>query len=157
MIEENNIIGKVPVKVKNITLCFISFPQEEIIRIFQNKFKPINLYRLCHMQSLQFNAFQDLKKIGIEDGMVKLWKMLGTYKNFKKSFFEVWANVFHNYIIILVSPLGKEALDFYAVIQEFYSSIYKLSTVYEWQKTVLSMAIEAHTCIITQQPTDPAK
>ena len=43
MTEEDDIIGEVPVEVKNITLRFAGLPQEEIVRIFQNKFKPINL------------------------------------------------------------------------------------------------------------------
>lgn len=49
MTEEDDIIGEVPLEVKNITLRFAGLPQEEIVRIFQTKFKPINLYRFRHM------------------------------------------------------------------------------------------------------------
>lgn len=89
--------------------------------------------------------------------MLRLGKTSGTYKDFGKSFFEVWADAFHNYTTVLVSLFGKEAPDLHAALQDFYSSIYELSTVYEWQEAVLPMAIEAHTYIIAQQPTDPAK
>lgn len=44
MSEEDDILGEVPPEVKNIILRFAGLPQEEIVRIFQNKFKPINLY-----------------------------------------------------------------------------------------------------------------
>lgn len=89
--------------------------------------------------------------------MLRLGKTSGTYKDFGESFFEVWANAFHNYTTVLVSLFGKEAPDLHAALQNFYSSIYELSTVYEWQEAVLPMAMEAHTYIIAQQPKDPAK
>lgn len=38
MIEKDNIIDKVPIKVKNIILYVASLFQKEIIRIFQNRF-----------------------------------------------------------------------------------------------------------------------
>ncbi len=89
--------------------------------------------------------------------MLKLPKTSGTYKNFGKSFYKVWADAFHNYTTILVFLFSKEVPDLYSVLVEFYTNIYKLSTVYEWQEAVLPMAIEAHTFIVAQQPTDPSK
>lgn len=74
MTEEDDIVGGVPVKVKNITLHFPALHQEEIVRISQNKFKPINHYPLRHMRGLQFNAFQDLEMIDIKDGILRLRK-----------------------------------------------------------------------------------
>lgn len=70
------------------------------------------------------------------------------YKDFEKSFYKVLADVFHNYMTILITLFGKEALDLYATLAKFYSSIYKLSMVDEWQDIVLSMAIEAHMFIV---------
>lgn len=52
MMEKDNIIGEVFVEVKNITFRYAGLPQKEIVKIFQNKFKPINLYCLCYMQGL---------------------------------------------------------------------------------------------------------
>ncbi len=60
------------------------------MRIFQNKFKLINLYRLRHMRRLRFDSLHDQDRIGIEDGMLELRKTLGTYKDFGKFFYEVW-------------------------------------------------------------------
>ncbi len=100
---------------------------------------------------------QNHDRVGIEDGMLKLRKTSGTYKDFRKSFYKVWADAFHNYTTILVSLFGKEAPDLHAALAEFYNCIYELSTVYEWHEAVLPMAIDAHTFIVTQQPTDPRK
>lgn len=63
--------------------------------------------------------------------MLKLWKMSKTYKDFKKSFYEVWADAFHNYTTILVSLFGKEAPDLHAALAKFYNCIYELLTVYK--------------------------
>ncbi len=59
VMEDDNIIGEVPQEVMNITLCFASLRQEEIVRIFHNNFKPINFYRLRHKRGLRFDTFQD--------------------------------------------------------------------------------------------------
>lgn len=57
----------------------------------------------------------------------------------------------------LVSLFGKKTPDLYSALAEFYNNVYELSTVYEWQEAVLPIAIKAHTFIVAQQPTDPAK
>lgn len=129
--DEDDITDEVPPKVMSITLRFARLPQEEIVRIFQNKFKPINLYRLRHMRGLRFDALQDHDRIGIEDGMLRLRETSGTYKDFGKSFYDVWVDVLHNYTTILVSLFGKEAPDLHSALAEFYNNIYELSTVYE--------------------------
>ena len=127
------------------------------MRIFSNKFKLINLYCLCQMRGLQFDSLHDQDRIGIEDDMLKLRKTSETYKDFGKFFYEVWADAFHNYTTILVLLFGREVPDLHSALAQFYTNIYKLSTLYEWQEAVLPMAIEANTFIVAQQPTDPSK
>ncbi len=155
--EEDDITGEVATEVISITFRFAGLLKEEIVRIFQNKFMPINLYRLRHMRGLQLDSLHDQDRIGIEDGIFKLRKTLGTYKDFDKSFYKVWADAFHNYITILVSFFGREVPDLHSALVEFYTNIFELSTVYEWQEAVLRIAIEAHTFIVAQKPTDPSK
>ncbi len=87
--EENNIQGEIPPEVPELSLQFVGFPQEEIVKIFHNKFKPINLYWLCHMRGLSFEAYQNEERIGIKDGMLKLRKSSGLYKDYHNSFYEV--------------------------------------------------------------------
>ena len=113
VIEDDDIIGEFSQEVMNITLRFTGLPKEEIVGIFHNKFKPINLYQLRQIRGLRFDTFQDQEHIGIE------------------------------------------ALNLYTALAEFCGNVYKLSTVYEWQDAVLLMAIEAHSYIVAQQPTDP--
>lgn len=44
LVEEVILTSEISPKVINITFHFAGFPQKKIIRIFHNKFKPINLY-----------------------------------------------------------------------------------------------------------------
>ncbi len=154
---EEDITGKVPTEVMSITLRFAGLLQEEIVRIFQNKFKPINLYRSRYMHELQFDSLHPQDHIGIENSVLKLRKTSRTYKDFGNSFYEVWAYAFYNYTTILVFLLGRKVPDFHSALAQFYSNIYKLFWVYEWQEAVLPMAIEAHIFIVAQEPTDPSK
>lgn len=61
-------------------------PQEEILRIFQNKFKAIYIYRLRHKRVLGYEAFQDTEQIGIEDGMLRLKGGNGVVQGFYEIF-----------------------------------------------------------------------
>ena len=89
--------------------------------------------------------------------MLKLRKISRTYKDFGKSFYEVWADVFYHYTTILVFLFSREVPDLHSALAKFYTNIYELSTVYEWQEAVLPMVIEAYPFIVAKQPTDPSK
>ncbi len=104
--EDDEIQGEIPLEVSDISLQFVRLLQEEIVKIFHNKFKPINLYSLRHMRGLSFEAYKDKERIGIEDRMLKLRKTLGSYKDYCNSFYEVWSEAFINYTSILVSLFG---------------------------------------------------
>ena len=59
------------------------------MRIFQNKFKPINLYHLCYMRGLWFETMHDKDCIGVKVGIFKLRKTSQTYKEFGKLFYKI--------------------------------------------------------------------
>ncbi len=122
--KEDDITVEVPIEVMSITFRFAGLPKEEIVRIFQNKFKPINLYRLPHTLGLQFNSLHDWDRIGIKDGMLKLRKTSRTYKDFSKSFYKAWVDAFHNNTTILVSLFGREVPNLHSALAEFYTNIY---------------------------------
>ncbi len=153
--EDDEIQGEIPLKVLDISLQFVGFPQEEIIKIFQNKFKPINLYRFRHIRRLSFEAYKDEERIGIKDGMLKLRKTLGSYKDYSNSFYEVLSEAFINYISILVPLFGATVLRLQAALTQFYGLVLQLSKVYDWKEALLPIAIEIHFHIVTQQPTNP--
>ncbi len=77
------------------------------MKIFHNRFKSINLYRLRHMRGHHYDSLHDQERIGIENGMLRLRKVSGTYKDFGKSFYEIWSENFLNYSSIMVSLFAR--------------------------------------------------
>lgn len=75
------------------------------------------------MQRLQFDSLHEHDQVDIEDGMLRFRKTSGTYKDFGKSFYEVWADAFHNYITIFVFLFGKESPNLYATLAKFYINV----------------------------------
>ncbi len=57
--DDEDLQGEVPSEVADLSPQFVGLPQEDIVKIFQNKFKLINLYRLWHMRDLNFEAYKD--------------------------------------------------------------------------------------------------
>lgn len=156
-VKKNNITSEVPFKVISIIFRFVGLLQKKNVRIFQNKFKPINLYCLSHIRGLRFNTLQDHDRIGIDDKMIRLQKTSETYKDFGKFFYNVWADAFYNYTTVFVFLFGKQALNLHSVLDKLYNNVHMLSTVYKWQDLVFPMAIEAHLFIVVQQSTDLSK
>lgn len=107
------------------------------MRIFHNKYKPINLYRLCHMRGFIYEAFQDEERIGIKYGMLKLRKASGSYKDYRTTFYEVWSESFINYTPILASLFGATAPRLQAALTQFYGAVLQLSKIYEWKEALL--------------------
>ena len=48
--EDSTDKGEIPEEVRTHSLRFTDLPQKEIVRIFNGKFKPVNLYKLRHMK-----------------------------------------------------------------------------------------------------------
>ena len=136
--------GEIPQEANRVGRQFAGLPQEEIVRICLNRFKPINLYRLRHMCGTRYEAFRDEEP-----------RTPGTYKDYGKSFMEVWSESFYNYTAIMDAFFGRVAPDLQLALLRFYGVILQLSKVYDWQEAVLPMAIEVHTHIVAQQPLDP--
>lgn len=124
--EDDEIQGEIPQEVSDLSLQFVGLPQEEIVKIFHTKFKSINLYRLRHMQGLGFEAYQDEE---VEDGMLKLRKTSGSYKDYGNNFYEVWSEAFINYTSILVLLFGTTAPRLQAALTQFYGLVLQLSKV----------------------------
>jgi cupin superfamily acireductone dioxygenase involved in methionine salvage len=76
-------------KMKSLEIRFAELSQNEIVKIFLNKFRLINLYRLQHMRRLQFESYQNLDRIEIESEILKLKKTFEIYKDFEKLIHEV--------------------------------------------------------------------
>lgn len=43
-------LGEILAKVKNLSVYFDRLPLKEVVKIFNGKFKPGNLFKLCHIR-----------------------------------------------------------------------------------------------------------
>lgn len=82
--------------------------------------------------------------------MLRLRKTSGVYKDFGKTFHEVWGEASINYTGILVALFGKEAPDLNTALINSYGSILQFSKVYGWQEALLPVAIEVHNLNTTE-------
>lgn len=81
------------------------------------------------MQSVSFEVYKNEKKIGIENGMLKLRKILGTYKNYDSSFYEVWSETFINYTSIIVFLFGAIVPRLQAALTQLFGLVLQLLKV----------------------------
>lgn len=116
-----------------------------------NCFEPINLYKLCLLRC-QDDLYRD--QIFINKGILKKWKLTGSYKNYG-TWNTFWSHAFLNYIMILIVLFGLTISTFYLALAKFHEKIIKLSTIYQWQDGLLSLALDFHIHVEEGQPTDP--
>lgn len=122
--------GEIPAEIKTLFVHFAGLPQEEVVKNFNGKFKPVNLFKLRHVKGQSYEAYYGQDHIQIEDGELRIKKSQGYYKNFDKSVHEVWAKAFINYQTIVVSFFGKTVPDLHAETRSFYQMILELSHIY---------------------------
>jgi hypothetical protein len=56
-------LNEISLKVKSHHVQFVDLSFEEIVRIFNKKFKFINLYKLRHMRELEHEFFENQDRI----------------------------------------------------------------------------------------------
>lgn len=144
--------GETPPEVRPIMARFPGLPQEQVVKIFNNKFKPMNLYQLYRGRG--FRHEEDEEGAHVVNGVLKMKKVGVTYKDFDTSFYDVWSKAFFLYSDIMFSLFGKTSPDLFSALGIFRSKIHELAQVYEWQAAVLPLTIDAHTDILITQPTE---
>ena len=102
------------------------------MKIFNIRFKLINFYHLCYICGHHYELLCDLECIGIEDEMLKLKKALSTYKNFEKSFYEVYLKSFLNYTLIMILLFAHNIAKLNISLNAFYGIIFQISQEYKW-------------------------
>lgn len=87
--DEKNESDEILSKMKTLFLRFARLSQDEIIKIFINKFKSINLYRLRHMRDRQYEKYLNDERIDFEEDILRVKKTIETYKDYEKSIHDV--------------------------------------------------------------------
>ena len=131
---------------------FSGLPEEEVVKIFKNKFKPMNLYKMRHLHG--FENTQEEDGIVVENGTLKPRKTTGTLKDFGKSVNEVWSESFVNYMLVI--NILFETPELSAALLLFYRQIMTLARRYDWLKGVLPLALGWHKYAVIRSPLDPS-
>lgn len=153
LFDEDDYTGEIPNEVKLLASQFAGLPEGEIAKIFANKFRPINLYKLRQMRGCD-DMYRD--QISIEEGTLKMKKVTGSYKDYGRDNF-LWSKAFLNYAMILMELFGITTPSLHLALHRFHREIIDLSTVYEWQGGVLPLSLDLHTHIVQSHPTDPLR
>lgn len=127
----NKNINEISSKVFALASQFAGMPQGEILKIFQNLFWPLILYKLLHLRSHD-DIYQD--QIAIEDYTLQIQRVTGSFQNYANNKV-IWSKVFLNYMSVIVvlfrctfdPPITLRLVNFYRKIPNF-------AKVYWWQK-----------------------
>lgn len=144
-------IGEIPPAALLVASRYPGLPKAEIARIFTNKFRPENLYKLRHLKGREDKDRDE--NITIENGQMKLKRVTGSLRDFGPNW-EIWSESFLNYAMVMVDFFGPTFPSLCRALLLFHAKVRKLSKIYEWQSAILPLALDFHTEITTTNHTD---
>jgi hypothetical protein len=126
-------VNEIFLEVKSHHVRFVSLSSNERIKIFNEKFKSINLYKLRHMRNLNHEFFENQNRIDFEDNdqLKNLKKTIEILKNFEKTFYEIYFETFINYQIMIISLFVKISSNLFVTLIKFYQKILELVKLYD--------------------------
>jgi hypothetical protein len=124
---------EISLEVKSHHVRFVSLLSNEIVKIFNEKFKSINLYKLRHMRDFNHEFFKNQNRIDFEknDQLKNLKKTIEIFKNFEKTFYEIYFETFINYQIMIISLFVKISSNLFVTLIKFYQKILELVKLYD--------------------------
>jgi len=151
VIAMDNNLGKNDPPIVMTTLAAHPGIAAELIRkIYDNTFVPTMLPKLRTGQGA--DAFQE-STIRIEGGELKPGPVPGKRKDFGNDAY-IWSDAFENYMSIYSQIHCPNFPTLQAAMFAFHKQIISLSRTFKWQGAVLDLAIEYHTTILENGPTD---
>lgn len=150
-VDEEEPIGEISPAALLVASRYPGLPKAKIARIFANKFRPENLYKLRHLKGREDKDREE--NVTIENGQMKLKRVTGTLRDFGTTW-DIWCESFINYSMIMVDFFGTAAPTLFRALLLFWTKIRKLGKIYAWQGAILPLAIDYHTEITTGNHTD---
>ncbi len=144
--DEEVSIGEISPIIFSVAGRYPGLPKAEIARIYENRFKPENLYKFCHLKSREDKDRDE--NITFEHGQMKIKKVTGTLCDFSNTI-NIWSDSFLNYSIVMVDFFGIAFPSLFRALLTYYSKICHLSRIYDWQHIVLPFAIDYYSEITT--------
>ena len=147
---DNNQGKNDPPIVKTTLAAHPGIAAELIRKIYDNSFAPTMLPKLRTGRGA--DAFQE-STVQIEGGELKTGPVPGRLKDFGNDSY-IWSDAFENYMSIYSQIHCPKFPTLQAAMFLFHKQIITLSQTFKWQGAVLDLAIEYHTTILENGPTD---
>lgn len=144
--DEETSIGEISPIILSVAGHYPGLPKAEIARIYENRFKPENLYKFRHLKGREDKDRDE--NITFEHGQMKIKKVTGTLRDFGNTI-EIWSDGFLNYSMVMVDFFGVAFPSLFRALLTYHSKIRHLSRIYDWQHAVLPLAIDYHSEITT--------
>ena len=136
--------------MRKVILSYPGLPWHDIHNIYQNKFKPLDLYKFRYYAGRggdkeRARIIKDIDKILI------FKKKGGLYKDFG-FISKIWFCWFLNYVVIL---LGFNIITYFFLFEPlfvFHARIIKFSDIYSWKDAILSLTIDYYIEILYDSP-----
>ncbi|MCJ1427049.1 hypothetical protein MMC29_004952, partial [Sticta canariensis] len=109
-------------------LPYHGLPKAEIARIFSNKYRLENLYKLRHLKGRDDKDREE--NVTIENGVMKLKRATRNLCDFGPSL-DTWSEAFLNYSMIMVDFFGVAFPSLFRVLSIFHQKICSLSKIYD--------------------------
>ena len=130
-------------------LSFPTIPKKHVIAIARNIFDPGNL---PYLDNLILDDLTSDVTISFEDGKMKLSKNVGKASAFKT--LAIWSKNFITYVQVVSIFHGVKYPQIVRKLLEFHNTIVELSQTYDWQKSVLPLALLFHRTALHKGFTD---
>lgn len=144
-------IGKISCEIFAFTLQFPSLPQDKISKIFQNRFRPLSLYKLQHPKGRDDMYFD---QIAIDEGTLQIWKVTRSYRDYGNNK-ALGSEVFLNWMTVRVALFGSTIRYLFTLaLPNFHCEILDLAKVYRWQREILPLALDLEIHFVGDHPSD---
>lgn len=129
----------------SIPNCYSSLLKTKIAQIYKNYFRYENLYKFHHLKGCK-NINKD-SNIIFKYSQIKSQKVTTTLRDFGKTI-EILSENFLNYFMVMINFFKVTFFFFFYALLNYYSKIYYLNQIYNWQYAVFFLAIDYHSKII---------
>ena len=144
--DEEVSIDEISPIILSVAGCYPSLLKAEIARIYENRFNPENLYKFCHLKGHEDKDRDE--NITFEYSQMIIKKVTSTLRDFGNTI-DIWLDGFLNYSMVMVNFFGIAFPSLFRALLTYHSKICHLSRIYDWQHTVLPLAIDYHSKITT--------
>ena len=122
--DEEVLIGEISPIIFFVAGRYLDSPKAEIAQIYENRFKPENLYKFYHLKGHEDKDRDE--NITLEHNQMKIKKVTGTLRDFGNTI-DIWSDGFLNYSMVMVDFFRRAFPFLFRIRLTYHSKIRHLS------------------------------